>query len=445
MSNDRYDVYEVFTPTKPARLTYVEREGINTKLVNALRTPGKQVVVYGHSGSGKTTLLLNKLQQLYEQPPVISRCMTGLAFEQLVLDAFDQLAPFYVSEASEARSTQISTQLSGEYLAIKAQIGGQSTHGTGIKSVRILPPQLTPQALARFMGEARACWVLEDFHKIDESERKKLSQIMKVFMDSSDVYGALKIIALGATDTARQVVEYDPEMKNRVAEIYVPLMDEGEIKAIISKGCQLLHLRISESLMTDISKLANGLASVCHHLCLNLCTTQNIYQTLESEIILDEEMLNQALQVYLDEVSDTIKMTFDTAFKQTKVKMFDNAKLIIKALCSFEQEGAIRAEIYKKIVKSQPKYPQGNLTLFLNKLTNESELPLLRFDATSGRYSFRDPVYRAFALVLFRPPKQPAVNIAGQGSLLGFLASDTFQRFSRDLIVQLQSKNQTEK
>jgi ABC-type lipoprotein export system ATPase subunit len=56
---------QVFTPTTPARIAFVEREEVNDKLVNALTTPGKQVVVYGHSGTGKTTLLLNKLHQVY--------------------------------------------------------------------------------------------------------------------------------------------------------------------------------------------------------------------------------------------------------------------------------------------------------------------------------------------------------------------------------------------
>ena len=66
--------------------------------------------------------------------------------------------------------------------------------------------------------------MLEDFHKIDSSQRKKLSQFMKVFMDMADEYPALKIIAIGAVDTARLVVECDPEMRNRVSEIKVPLM-----------------------------------------------------------------------------------------------------------------------------------------------------------------------------------------------------------------------------
>ena len=82
---NEYKVTDVFTPTKPARYTFVERLPVNDKLVAALRTPGKQIVVYGYTGSGKTTLLENKLHQLYESH-ITSRCITGLKFEQLVLN-----------------------------------------------------------------------------------------------------------------------------------------------------------------------------------------------------------------------------------------------------------------------------------------------------------------------------------------------------------------------
>ena len=87
-----YLTRDVFTPTKPARIAFVERDSVNDKLVNSLTTPGKQIVVYGHSGTGKTTLLVNKLTQLYERH-ITTRCMKGLKFEQLILDAFDQLEP----------------------------------------------------------------------------------------------------------------------------------------------------------------------------------------------------------------------------------------------------------------------------------------------------------------------------------------------------------------
>ena len=41
---------DVFTPGKPAQLTFVERQELNAQLVDALRTPGKQIVVYAPSG-----------------------------------------------------------------------------------------------------------------------------------------------------------------------------------------------------------------------------------------------------------------------------------------------------------------------------------------------------------------------------------------------------------
>jgi len=401
MNSEKHDVYKVFTPTTPARLTFVEREKVNSKLVNALRTPGKQVVVYGHSGSGKTTLLVNKLHQLYENH-LTSRCMKSVTFDMLVLDAFDQLAPFYISEKSDKTTKSINTQISSEYLSIKGLLAYTNSHEAQNKQTRAIPPQLTPQALGRFMGASGCCWVLEDFHKIDEKERSHLSQIMKVFMDMADQYPTLKIIALGAVDTARQIVEYDAEMGNRVAEIHVPLMDEDEINDIISRGTELLRIAMAENLAKGISSYSNGMASVCHHLCLNICTSQEIYETRDTLVNVEEQSLQSALQMYLEESSDTLKKAFDNVFKQKRTKKYDNAKLIIKALSELHQDGALRGEIYEQIKRNETDYPQGNLSIFLKRLCDENDPPIIRYDADSNKYAFRDPVYRVFALVYFK-------------------------------------------
>jgi energy-coupling factor transporter ATP-binding protein EcfA2 len=180
-----YPTIKVFTPTTPARLTFVERDAINDRLVGALSTPGKQIVVYGHSGSGKTTLLLNKLRQLYEGE-VITRCVTGMSFEQAVCDAFEQLAPIYIAEQKTGTKNASVASLSAEYASIRAQISSDRSNSTEVTERPLLPPQLTPQTLARLMGAAGRCWVLEDFHKIGPAEKTKLAQVMKVFMDVAD-------------------------------------------------------------------------------------------------------------------------------------------------------------------------------------------------------------------------------------------------------------------
>ncbi|WP_421317485.1 ATP-binding protein [Aeromonas sp. 700377] len=428
---EKYDVHKVFTPTTPARLAFVEREQLNTKLVNALRTPGKQVVVYGHSGSGKTTLLLNKLTQLYENH-LTSRCMKGLSFEALVLDAFDQLAPYYCTEHIKSQKTSLSVQIGLEYLAIKNQIGVTKSQEIGTKSERIIPPQLTPQALGRFIGLANSCWVLEDFHKIDESERAKLSQVMKVFMDMADEYSTLKIIAIGAVDTARQVVEYDPEMRNRVAEINVPLMNSNEIEEIVEKGQILVNVKFGSNVIKGIASYSSGMASVCHHLCLNACTAKGIYETQTHQIEIDKVALQDALSTYLDESSDTLKKAFDVAFKQDRTRKYDNKKLIIKALSQLGTDGALRAEILAKIKEYEPGYPQGNLTMYLEQLCCDKDASVIRHDSSSGRYAFTDPIFRVFAVAYFSENDPKRFGVRNSQNL------DTlFEHFRNELQVKI--------
>ena len=138
-------------------------------------------------------------------------------------------------------------------------------------NISVLPPQLTPQRLGHFFGESNSCWVLEDFHKITGENKTKIAQLMKVFMDMSVNYDELKIIAIGAVSTARQVVEYDSELSGRVSEIKVPIMDNDEIEEIINKGEKLLNIHFSIETKEKIIKYSCGSPTICHQICLNIC------------------------------------------------------------------------------------------------------------------------------------------------------------------------------
>jgi len=399
-----YSTREVFTPTTPARVAYVERDEVNDKLVNALQTPGKQIVVYGHSGTGKTTLLLNKLQQLYETH-IITRCMKGLKFEQLILDAFDQLAPFYTREMGASVRGKKGIDLSSVYDALSIKISASIENESVETKARILPPQLTPQALGKFLGHVKACWVLEDFHKIDDSEKQKLSQLMKVFMDLSDEYPEVKIVALGAVETARQVVEHDNEMRHRVAEIHVTLMTELEISSIIKKGEEALNIKFTPEISRTVSKHSNGLASVCHHLCLNMCDAAKIHTSVEgAPYQLTGEHCEAAVKTYVDEASDSIKAAFGRALKSRRKNEYENAELILKALSKVGDGGAARYDIHRSILRTHSKYPEKNLKSYLPKLCTPEYGAILRYDITSGLYSFSDPIYRAYALAIYQKP-----------------------------------------
>lgn len=390
---DKYNTHLVFTPTSPAKLSFVERvDKVNDELVDALRTPGMQLIVYGPSGAGKTTLILNKLNQLYEHS-VITRCMIGMTMEQIIIDGFDQLNFYYVNEATRTEKLTISSDLKASYIGLKTQIEKHYQE----KSTRLLPIQLTPQRLAQYFGASGNCWVLEDFHKIAEEEKVKLSQIMKIFMDSSIDYPDLKIIAIGAVDSAREVVRYDPEMKQRVSEIYVSLMTDDEIAKIIYNGENLLNLKFKTSVTRRILKFAGGLPSVCHHLCLYMCTNNSIYNTLEKQCLFNEDDFDKAVERYVKSSSDSLKEIFDKAVKIDRVRKYNNPQEILKAFLSIGKDGLNHNEILNKIRKTIPDYPQSNLTTYLKQLQQPVRGAILRYDSNAGLYYFSSPFVKAYA------------------------------------------------
>jgi len=442
---EKYYTKDVFTPTKPARIAFVERDSVNDKLVNSLGTPGKQIVIYGHSGTGKTTLLVNKLLQTYETN-IVTRCMKGLRFEQLILDAFDQLGQYYVSEKSNIKRSSTSYDVGSTYKLIQAKLSSLDASENGEKQIRMLPPQLTPQTLGRLLGEINACWVLEDFHKIDEEEKTKVSQVMKVFMDLADDYPDLKIIAVGAVDTARQVVDYDREMTNRVAEIHVSLMAPSEIAAIIAKGEAALNIVISQEIKDLAGRHSNGLASVCHHLCLNMCHAANIVHTVEGDPFqLTTVHFESAMKTYVEEASDSIKSAFDKACKQRRKSQYENANLIIESLSVLAESGAARYDIHRHIKRSHPTYPEANLKYLLPKLCTVEYGAIVRFDSTSGLYSFSDPIYRVFALAKFQATSGANLSVTNDGfekMLLRLLRNELKLNGAENFNISFRSKKQ---
>lgn len=395
-------VEEVFTPTVPAKLTFVERVKVNDRLVDALKTPGKQIIIYGHSGCGKTTLLEHKLNETYAFH-YTSRCTADVTMQSLVLEALVDLGVMATTELEEKVLRRSGGEITVGRGAAKASLSTANENES--KSKKSLVASITPsiRTLARALGERNGCWVLEDFHKMPRTEKVLLAQSMKMFMDMASEYPDMRLIAIGAVDTARQVVDYDTEMKNRVSEIEVPLMTSDELHEIISKGESLLNTQFDHRVKNGFVALSNGLASACHQLCLNLCRGENLTQNSSHRRVINYSIpsYRKAIERYVEEASDSLKADFDKATKQIRSGKFSNGNLILQSLLKFGADGATHAQILLKIREKESKYPASNLTTYLERLQQEENGALLRFDEDSNRYSFKEPVGRAYAHTLY--------------------------------------------
>lgn len=411
--SDRTDfsVDEVFTPASPAIACYVPRgDKINDKVVNALKTRGKQIVVYGHSGSGKTTLLLNKLNEVYEDH-LTSRCMKTTTVESLMIDAISQLEPSYESEKSASQKSGREAQIESTFWEIKTGLKVSTNSESTAKSTKLVLPQLNAHNLARLLGAKNLCWVIEDFHKVEVPEKQKLSQVMKIFMDCGAEFPQLKIITLGAVQTARQVVEYDDEMRNRVSEIEIQLMETDEILQIINTGERRLNIEFPPNIKKLIAKYSGGLPAVCHQLCLNACNAHGLSSTCAATEKITTEDMKKAVETYVEETSDSIRSRFEKALKANRKAKFASAKIVLECLIDFPDTGTARFELLQKVQQQFPTYTDANLKRTLTSLTQPGGSELVRYSQNSGLYAFSDPLFHAYAMTIFHKTDSSAVDI----------------------------------
>jgi energy-coupling factor transporter ATP-binding protein EcfA2 len=404
--SDLHTVYDVFTPTSQAKLNFVPRNAVNDHVVDALRTPGKQVVVYGETGSGKSTLLERKLTELYTDH-VTTRCSSTSTFDSIILDAFDQLGRHYIDTAKTTTSSGMKGGLKADFLKVQASIERQKNRSNETTTARVLPPQLTPQRLGEFLGAEGLCWVLEDFHKVPAEQKTPLSQTFKIFSDLAGRYPNVKIVAIGATDTARDVVQYDREMANRVAEIYVPLMSSDELSSIVRNGGELLNVVFP--IENEIVALSSGLASVCHHLCLNACLAASIDFRQQRPVLLRDQELEMAIKRYIDDSSDSLKSLFEVALKRERIKMYDNTRLILSALAAAGPNGLLQGEILAAIQKKYPNYTLANMRTYLRQLVSEKRRNVLK-RGVDMRYRFSEPMFLSYAQVLLGERQESALS-----------------------------------
>jgi hypothetical protein len=385
----RYRLKDVFTPTTIAKLTYIKRNVIEKELEKYITLPGMQIVVYGHSGSGKTTLIMNMLNQL-ERKSIKTSCTEATTYNQLLIDAFDRLERYYTCEISKKNESTVANEISLKYKDISTSLKNSDKYEYGTKETRVVPLQLTPQRLAEFLGESKYIWIIEDFHKVKLEEKRKLAQILKVFMDCSSSYPDVKIICIGAVSTARELIQYDKELTNRVAEIQVPLMSKDELKQIVDIGFRYMNIdRTNTEIISKITHYSNSLASVCHHLCYDICYNNGIRKTPFFKKTIGEQDFIKAVKSYLSKNSDTFTKNYEKACSITRCK-----QLLHEIIERNEETFDPRIDIDGNKVSDENKL-KDRLEI-MSLLSTQEYGEIFRINSDSKNYMFSSPFFQTY-------------------------------------------------
>lgn len=385
----------VFTPSAPAKKSYVPRPIPEADFKSNLRIPGTQIVVFGESGAGKSSLAIRVLEEI-DRKYVVTRCTSDMNYTAVLTSGFHKIGA--LEQSGQQHTDERHVGVKGGYPGVVEGSLDQTVSQTKDYSPIVAPP-LTAEHLAQLMGKRATSWIIEDFHKVDEPTRTSLSHALKVFSDNASTHPDTTIVVLGAADTSTQVWGSPANMQGRLAHIELPSLSEAELGQLLDTGAGLLNADFS-SVRQEIIEHSAGLASVTHALAYLCCETLGILAPAPTQVVVTPDTLSTAKSSYSRTRTPDIKHAFEKAMTVGRHRTYDNRSIILKAMAGLGEKASTHAEILAVIKAEYPKYPPSNLTQYLRELQNEDRGAVLRKNAT-GQFRFAQPLMLTYARQLF--------------------------------------------
>ncbi|PZS36520.1 MAG: hypothetical protein DLM58_01600 [Pseudonocardiales bacterium] len=204
-------IEEIFKVTGVPGLTFVEPSAFSHLQV-ALRTPGRGVIVEGPSGIGKSTAVAKALQAI-DQDPNVTRLSARVAADVEYIELLDQLG-----------------------------------------DVGIV--------------------IIDDFHRLDESTKAVIADLLKVSADAE--YAGRTLVLIGINEAGKTLIDSSPDLTNRIDVIRFEVEPDSKIEELVSLGEREANVELSaHSLIVENAK---GSFYIAQLLCLEACLQAKILE-----------------------------------------------------------------------------------------------------------------------------------------------------------------------
>ena len=239
MGNKIIPVEDVFKTSGIPTYTFVQPAEY-TRLLVALRTPGRGVIIEGPSGIGKTTCIM---QAIHELRLSVNRDITVLS----------------------ARKKD------------------------DCEMLKLLPDTANVGTV-----------IIDDFHVLPSETKRDLSNHLKVLAE--EVNPTTKLILVGINKAGDTLVEFSPDLNNRIDTIRFEANPESKVLELINKGENALNISIN--IQDDVIKEASGSFHIAQMLCKEICLQQGILQKQADhrETTISIEVVKQKVLEELDRV-----------------------------------------------------------------------------------------------------------------------------------------------
>lgn len=145
--------------------------------------------------------------------------------------------------------------------------------------------------------------IVDDFHRLDDSAKERLSDYMKILADTEDI--GSKLILLGINKTGQQLIKFAHDLGLRLDVYRLEANPVETLNELIRLGSEALNVEIPTA--NEIAHLAQGSFQltqiICHKLCVldGVTQTQNEMQKLSTSVnVVVEGVLSDLARVFKD-------------------------------------------------------------------------------------------------------------------------------------------------
>lgn len=332
---------QVFTPTSPPTVTYVDRHWNGRRLEDLLRlglaTKGQLVSLAGPSKSGKT-VLVERVAKDYLIPISGGGIRSSSDLWQRVMAWVN--APTSITSTSTYQGgskATASAEVGAKLPVVEGKTGGSAEQNSSVMQAvtSTQSPDLV-EKVRRELAESEFVLFIDDFHYIDRPAQAEIAQQLK-YLASAGV----KLVVASVPFRGDDVVRSNAELQGRLLRVDTPNWTPAEIQAIGRNGFEKLGLSVSESQIKQLQTEACESPQLMQSICLALARAMMLAgKTVTSKADINDALTFAALTVDFRNLTKALDQGAKTRGTERKVyTMLDGTsgdvyRVVLKALSS---------------------------------------------------------------------------------------------------------------